>query len=255
MMSRGPANSPIRPAAPALPAPERLAVIARMLLRQADRAAFGTLLADQGRPYVSLVGIATDIDGTPILLLSRLAEHTRAILKSPQGSLLIDGTAGFSNPQQGPRVTVVGQLMPSHDERLRRRFLARHPSAALYAGFGDFSFYALVVERMHWVGGFGRAQWLTPRPACDAPAAQAFDAALPELQAALEREQADLLGRIARRRLKKRSRDWRLVGIDPDGCDLAGGKTVRRLSFDEPLVSPDGVIPALTDLVRNIDAS
>jgi putative heme iron utilization protein len=226
-----------------------------MLLRQADRAALGTFLADQARPYVSLVGVATDIDGAPILLLSQLAEHTQAILKNPLVSLLIDGTAEFHNPQQGPRVTLLGHVVPGGDERLGRRFLARHPAAALYAGFGDFSFYTLIVERMHWVGGFGRAQWLAPRPACDASVARAFDAALPEVRAAILRHHADALGLIARRRLKKRSSDWHLAGIDPDGCDLARGKTVHRLAFPDPLASPDEVMAALIGLTRDICAS
>lgn len=256
MISRDPANPPAGPAMPDLPAPEDLAIMVRRMLREADRAALATLLADQGHPYVSLVGIATDIDATPILLLSRLAEHTRAILKDPRVSLLIDGTAGFDNPQQGPRVSLQGRLDTDGDERLGRRFLARHPAAALYAGFGDFSFYRLAVERMHWVGGFGRARWLSPRPACDASVARAFDAALPELRAVIEGQHAEALGPLVRRRLKIRSRGWHLADVDPDGCDLTCGKTVHRLSFDAPVASPDDVVAALIGLARNIrDAS
>jgi putative heme iron utilization protein len=237
---------------PDLPSPERLAFIVRTLVRQADRAALGTLLDGATVPYVSLVGVASDIDGTPILLLSRLAEHTRAILKNPQVSLLIDGTAGFVNPQQGPRVSLLGRLVCDGDERLRRRFLARHPAAALYAGFADFSFFKLIVERSHWVGGFGRAQWVAPQPACDDALTRQFDQALPDLQAAFESHPADVLGRIARHRLKMRGRVLRLVGVDPDGCDLAAGEKIRRLSFEYPLDSPDKVLKILIDLAEKV---
>lgn len=252
MVSEGLSNPPI----PAPSDPDsalRLAIVARMLLRQADRAALGTILADRGNPYVSLVGVATDVDGTPILLLSRLAEHTRSILKENQVSLLIDGTVGFVNPQQGPRITLLGRVVQSQDERLGRRFLARHPAAALYAGFADFSFYRLLVERIHWVGGFGRAQWLTPLPACDEVAAQSFDAALSEISAEIARNHSDALARIVGRRLKRRGKNWYLASIDPDGCDLSSGRKVfHRLAFDRPLSSPDEVMETLFGVGSNI---
>jgi hypothetical protein len=233
--------------------PERLGLVARMLLRHADRAALGTILTGQARPYVSLVGLATDIDGTPVLLLSRLAEHTRAILKNPHVSLLVDGTAGFVNPQQGPRITLLGRVDADCDERLGRRFLARHPAAALYAGFADFSFYRFSVERIHWVGGFGRAQWLTPQPACDGETARRFDAALNDVRAAIEERHAEALARIARTRLGKRGKKWHLASIDPDGCDLLlGAKGAYRLSFDQPLASPDDVIATLLEFLGSI---
>ncbi len=226
-----------------------------MLLRQADRAALGTLLAGRQRPYVSLVGIATDIDGTPILLLSRLAEHTRAILQDPQASLLIDGTAAFDNPQQGPRVSLLGRLVADDEDRLPRRFLARHPAAALYAGFGDFAFYRLVVERMHWVGGFGRARWLVAKPACDETLARAFDTALPSLRDAIDRHHGAMLARIVRRRFKTDEEDWHLSAVDPDGCDVVAGDKALRLSFAGPLASPDRLIAALGGLARHIEGS
>ncbi|HXP95905.1 MAG TPA: pyridoxamine 5'-phosphate oxidase family protein [Telmatospirillum sp.] len=252
MVSEGISNPPIPP--PADPdSAARLALVVRMLLRQADRAALGTILADRGTPYVSLVGVATDVDGTPILLLSRLAEHTRSILKDSHVSLLIDGAAGFVNPQQGPRITLQGRVEAGQGDRLGRRFLARHPAAALYAGFADFSFYRLLVERIHWVGGFGRAQWLTPQPACGEAVAQKFDAAVSEISATIARDHADGLARIVGRRLKTRGKNWYLASIDPDGCDILSGRKVsHRLSFDRLVSSPDEVMEALFGAVRNI---
>ncbi|PKU23296.1 HugZ family protein [Telmatospirillum siberiense] len=236
-----------------------LAVAARMMLRQADRATLATVLTGEARPYASLVGMATDIDGTPILLLSRLAEHTRAILEDPRVSLLIDGTAGFANPQQGPRVSLVGRAVPAGSARFAGRFLARHPAAELYAGFGDFAFYRIDIERMHWVGGFGRARWLAPLPACDAGTADRFEAVLPALRSAVEGPVGEgpagadcLLGRLARLRLGRRGRRWRLAGVDPDGCDLGCGKKVHRLAFESPLPSAEDILATLMDLARNI---
>src|SRR4051794_35315755 len=117
----------------------------RDLVRGRDCAALATALpaataGEPAWPYVSLVLVAVDHDLSPILLLSDLAEHTRAIIADPRVSLLFDGTAGLVQPLTGARVSLLGQIAETHDDRLKRRFLRRHPDAALYAGFKDFRF-------------------------------------------------------------------------------------------------------------------
>ena len=89
-------------------------------------------------PYASLVLVAVDHDLAPILLLSDLAEHTKAIAADSRVSLLFDGTAGLDQPLTGPRVSLLGRAARTDDERLKRRFLAHHPDAEMYAGFNDF---------------------------------------------------------------------------------------------------------------------
>jgi len=135
----------------------------RDLVRGLDRAALATALPVQSGawPYASLVLVAVDHDLSPILLLSDLAEHTKAIAADGRVSLLFDGTQGLEQPLAGPRVTLVGRAERTADERLGRRFLARHPDAGMYAGFKDFNFYRIVVERAHLVAGFGKIRWLS----------------------------------------------------------------------------------------------
>src|SRR5712691_8757677 len=143
----------------------------RDLVRGLDRAALATALpVENGAwPYASLVLAAVDHDLSPILLLSDLAEHSKAIAGDDRVSLLFDGTAGLDQPLTGPRVTVVGRAVRTGDERLRRRFLARHPDAATYAAFKDFQFYRLAVERAHLVAGFGKIRWLSAAELMAAP--------------------------------------------------------------------------------------
>ena len=135
----------------------------RDLVRGLDRAALGTALPVEGGtwPYASLVLAAVDHDLSPILLLSDLAEHTKAIAADDRVSLLFDGTHGLDQPLTGPRVTLVGRAARTDDARLARRFLARHPDAEMYAGFKDFHFYRVAVERAHLVAGFGKIRWLS----------------------------------------------------------------------------------------------
>jgi putative heme iron utilization protein len=202
------------------------------------------VLAGQGRAYVSLVAVATDVDGAPLLLLSGLSDHTRNLGAEPQVSLLFDGTGGFANPQEGPRATVMGLAEPAGSgdlERVRRRYLGRHPGAALYAGFADFAFHRVAVERIHWVGGFGRAAWIERLQPIDPAISSAF--------AEAELGLLDRLGpgasRVARAWLGRRSIGWRFTAVDPDGFILAQGKRTFRLNFASPLTDPAQVEAAV----------
>lgn len=212
-----------------LPANNRAAL--RRVARAARKAALGTSL--EGRPYVSLVTVAFDHDLSPILLLSRLADHTRNLLADGRASLLLDGTEGLANPQTGPRVTLIGAMAEDNRPELRARFLARHPGAALYAGFGDFAIWRMEVERGHFVGGFGRAVWF------DAPLVPADEAAFTRqwedaALTAVNGGDPALVAALAVRAGGSPDAEWRLAGIDPDGCELEAGGEVLRLAFERP---------------------
>jgi hypothetical protein len=134
---------------------------AQALLQAASTASLGTIDRDGGGPFASLVLVATDDQGEPILLLSDLAEHSRNIAADDRVSLLIDGTAGHDDPLTGPRLTLQGRAARRDDGRFREVYLGRHASAAQYADFGDFAFYGIAVERAHLVAGFGRIDWVS----------------------------------------------------------------------------------------------
>ena len=128
------------------------------VMKGAERACLAT--SQGGWPFASLVLAAFDTDGTPLLLMSDLAEHAKNIEAEPRVSLLFDGTAGLADPLTGPRVTVLAVAKRSDEPERLRRFLARHPSAGLYAEFRDFHLYRLEVARAHLVAGFGRIHWI-----------------------------------------------------------------------------------------------
>src|SRR5580704_17274164 len=131
----------------------------RSLMRRQAHAALATTL--DGRPYVSLVAIAGDLDASPLLLLSDLAQHSRNIAADPRVSLLFDGDARLAaDPLAEPRLSLLGAAERVDDKRLLARFVARHPSAAQYAGFGDFHLYRVTIGRGHLVAGFGRISWV-----------------------------------------------------------------------------------------------
>src|SRR5438445_1798380 len=118
---------------------------ARSVIRATDRAALAT--SQGGWPFASLVMVALDHDISPLLLISDLSEHAKNIKAEPRVSLLFDGTPGLADPLTGPRITVLGEAAPIEDSRLKARFLARHPSAELYAGVADFHLHRVSISR------------------------------------------------------------------------------------------------------------
>jgi putative heme iron utilization protein len=225
---------------------ESYAETARGLIRAADRASLATLLVDGARPYASLVLIAADHDASPILLISDLADHTKNLKADPKASLLVDQTHGLANPLTGARVSLVGSIARSSEPRHRERFLARHPDAASYAAFGDFNIYAMQVERVHLVAGFGRIRWLEW-----AEVRQHLAPALVEREADIVKhmngDHAEAVQLYAERLLGRSGSGWRLTGIDPDGADLRLEGEVARLAFAKPVGDADG---ARAELVR-----
>src|SRR5438045_4235247 len=135
--------------------------IGRRLLRQQQRGTLATSM--RGAPYASLVLITADLDASPLLLLSDLAQHSRNIAFEPRVSLLFDGTTGYQNPLTGPRLTVIGQARAVEDPRRLARFTTHHPTSAVYSGFADFRLYRVAVERGHLVAGFGAIHWIDAR--------------------------------------------------------------------------------------------
>ena len=229
--------------------------IARRLIRSVPLAALATVIAERdGEPCASLVAVATDHDATPILLLSDLADHTRNLRRDPRASLLFDGTAGRQDPLAGDRVTVQGRIEPSDEPRHRRRYLARHPSAAGYAAFKDFHVYRMRVERAHLIGGFGRIHWLDRA------------AVLGAIEGALVEREADVVGhmnadhrdaiRLYAERLLGLSGDgWLMTGVDPEGIDLRAGPRTARLEFDRTIADAEGARAELVRLVKRARAA
>jgi putative heme iron utilization protein len=130
----------------------------REMIATGRRAYLGTIAARESDrfPFVSLVLPAPDPAGRPLLLLSDLSDHAKNLKRDPKASLLYDGTLAYAEPLTGPRVTLIGTIVPSDAAEDRRRYLAAQPSAETYAGFGDFHFYRFEIAEALLVAGFGK---------------------------------------------------------------------------------------------------
>ncbi len=215
--------------------------LARSLLRRCRQGALATLMAGSGDPYCSLVNVASHADGSPILLISRLAVHTRNILADARVSLMLDERAE-GDPLEGSRIMLVGradEAAASDLEILRRRYLNAHPSAEAFVDFKDFSFFRIRPSGTHLVAGFGRILDLKPeRFLTDISDAGALLEAEQDAIDHMNADHRDSIKLYATRLLGAEPADWRCTGCDPDGIDLQAGAETLRLDFPERVTGP-----------------
>jgi putative heme iron utilization protein len=227
---------------------------AKKLLREGRAGALATLIAGSGDPYCSLVNTATAADGAPVLLISRLAVHTKNILADPRVSLMLDERKS-GDPLEGARVMLMGHAQVSDASDIRRRYLIRQPEAEVFAGFGDFSFYKIVLTGVHLVAGFGRIVDLNPADILiDVAGAETLLAAEPEVIAHMNADHAAAVRLYATSLLGAPDGEWHCVGCDPEGLDLQNGRTGLRLSFPQRVNSPGvlrQVLKQLADQARS----
>jgi heme iron utilization protein len=227
---------------------------ARTLLRSLDRASLGTLMRpgtpDAGAPYASLVMVAVDHDVSPILLISQLADHTQNLDANPAVSLLFDGTHGLDEPLTGPRVTVQGTAHKTDDACLKARYVARHPGAAMYAGFKDFAFWRVAISRAHLVAGFGRIHWIAAAEITDAKAEQQLAEQEQGILTHMNAEHADAVQLYATKLLGATDDGWSLTGVDPEGADLRRGGQTLRLPFAKAVSNAEEARVELVRLVK-----
>lgn len=211
---------------------------AKELLRATRAGALATIDRNTGHPFSSLVNVATDIDGAPLILISRLATHTANLEADPRASVLL-ASSGKGDPLAHPRLTVLGTFAPIERgtpdaARAARRFLSRHPKSRLYAGFGDFSFWRLNAVSAHLNGGFARAADLKAGDilTCIEDAAEMIEieeSAIGHMNV----DHRDAVRLYATRLLGEADGAWEVTGIDPDGIDLALSDRVARLPFSD----------------------
>ena len=229
--------------------------VARTLLRTTRAGTLATLDRNTGHPFASLVNVATDVDGSPLILVSKLATHTANLEVDGRASLLL-AEHGKGDALTHPRLTVLGAFAPverdgADDARIRRRFLACHPKSELYAGFGDFAFWRMNVASAHLNGGFARAADLS---AAEVLTDLADAAALVEAEegavAHMNADHAQACQLYATKLLGAAEGGWRCVGLDPDGLELQYGQTALRLAFPERVTGPEALRAMLKRLAE-----
>jgi putative heme iron utilization protein len=222
---------------------------AKRLLRETGTGALGTLDAG-GAPYVSFVTVATLPDGSPVLLLSKLARHSANIASDRRVSLLL-AASEKGDPLSGARLSLSGKIERTEDVAAKRRFLARHPAAQSYAEFADFGFFRIEIEHAHLVAGFGRivdlsaAQLLTPLAG-----AEKLLAAEEGAVSHMNEDHRDAIELYATRLRGAPAGQWKLASLDPEGCDLVLDEIARRLEFPQRITNGEELRKMMVALVK-----
>jgi putative heme iron utilization protein len=252
MPGRTPENAP-------QPADFAPVAVAKSLLRATRAGTLATLDRNTGHPFASLVNVATDVDGSPLILASRLATHTANLEVDARASVLL-AEFGKGDALAHPRLTVLGSVAPVaresvDDARIRRRFLARHPKSELYAGFGDFAFWRMTVVSAHLNGGFARAADLAAADVLtDLAGAEALSGVEESAIAHMNADHAAACQLYATRLLGAAEGGWRCVGVDPEGIELQYGQTALRLAFPQRVTGPEELRAMLKQLAEEAGA-
>lgn len=218
----------------------------RQLIRQARTCSLSTLNSGDGTPYGSLANIATDVMGRPIILISLLAWHTKNLAADARASVLVTELPTQGDALVGPRVTVLGRFKQIEDVNLRRRYLARHSQATMYADFQDFSFWRLEPAGIHGVAGFGRIETLKPEEVFP-PAAEMEALEISAIEH-MNRDHAEAIHLYATKILGAQPGPWRILAIDPDGADLGLHDQSLRIDFHTPVFTADALREKFAEL-------
>jgi putative heme iron utilization protein len=236
----------------------------RTLASQATSATLSTLAREpQGFPYGSLVTVAVDALGRPLLLLSELAEHTGNLHAHEEASVLLtEPLGGHDQPLALGRVTLLGRctkVIAAERASVREVFLKQQPSAAYYVEFKDFAFYRLEPSALRYVGGFGRMSWVTAEDYRDAEP-DPLAAAAAGILKHMNDDHADAVLAYARALAGiADATGATMTAVDRYGFELAvstpKGPRATRLEFDAEVAAADDVRRVMVAMVKRARAA
>jgi putative heme iron utilization protein len=214
---------------------------ARQLLRSHRYGALCTLSKKfDGHPFGSITPYLVDHDGSLLILISTLAEHTRNIQTDSRVSLITHNQESTHIQTQG-RVTVLGSAtLETARDSVGKRYLRYFPEAQAYFAMHDFSFYRIVPQAIRFIGGFGNIQWVKAAEYIVAsyPLIAQEDNFISKINTEHQAEILRLTGQD--------NQEAELIGIDIDGFDIRIGERIMRIQSDVPILDAQLALLALT---------
>lgn len=223
---------------------------ARQLLLKEYRGALSTLSqSHSGFPFGSAVPYCLDASGLPLLLISRIAQHTRNLQADGRCSLLV-GERGAEDVQAAGRLTLLAHAERLADEAAIEAAAARYyryfPAARDYHRAHDFDFWVLRPDRWRFIGGFGAIHWLQGVELTN-PFAGEVETGMIEH---MNRDHADAIAHYVELTGLPSDEPAEMVGIDSEGFHLRIGRGVHWLPFSTTCNTPLAVRQALVELAR-----
>lgn len=221
---------------------------ARQMLRAHRYGALSTLSKKfDGHPFGSITPYLVDHDGSVLILISTLAEHTKNIQHDPRVSLLTHNQNDPHIQTQG-RVTVVGAAQLIADrERAGKRYLRYFPEAANLLALQDFSFYRIVPQALRLIGGLGNIHWVKADEYLLAPPLIEQE---DNVVAHMNADHQDTLRNCCRHFHQHAATDVEMLGIDCDGFDVRAGGQVLRFDFAAEVLDAQQARTALVKMAQ-----
>ena len=243
------------PGPPPLPEPS-YAERARTLVHLARAGTLSTLSRRHpGHPFGSVMPYAPDGHGAPLLLISSMAMHTQNLEADPRASLLVTQPGWTEDPLAGGRVTLMGRaarVETPGKPAAREAYLARHPKAAFWVDFEDFSFWRLEVSDVYFVGGFAAMDWVTSAGYAAARPDPLADAA-EDILAHVNRDHADAMVTLARAHADAGAEEATMLSVDRLGfrVRIRSGERLHaaRINFPREVVTAEACRAALIEML------
>ena len=222
---------------------------ARQMLRAHRYGALCTLSKKfDGHPFGSIAPYLVDHDGSLLILISTLAEHTKNIQHDPRVSLITHNQNDSHIQTQG-RITVMGtaEIIENKDSA-GSRYLRYFPETEGYFAMHDFSFYRITPLTLRYIGGFGKIHWiaadnylLPPYPLIEQESA---------VIAHMNADHADTMRRYCQHFHRVDALDVAMAGIDYDGFDVLADEKLLRFDFPEVVLDAQQARQALVEMAR-----
>lgn len=204
-----------------------------------------------GYPFGSVVPYLLDHAARPVILISRLAEHTTNLEADPRVSLLVSD--GRDDVQAAARLTLLGDAMQDAEGRTRARYLRYFPDAGRLIALGDFAFYRIEPRQLRFIRGFGEMGWISAESY--APPPNGLDADEDAIVTHMNGEHARNLRDYCRFYHRQDVGVAVMAGIDCDGFDVRGDGTLLRFDFDRPVADAREAREALVTMAQKARAA
>lgn len=222
---------------------------ARQLLRAHSYGALCTLSKKfAGHPFGSITTYLADHDGSVLILISTLAEHTKNIQHDPRVSLITHNQADPHIQTQG-RVTLMGEAhIVAEREQAGKRYLRYFPEARAYFQMHDFSFYRIRPLAIRYIGGFGNIHWVKAQDYVvpPSPLIEQEDGIIAHMNA----DHQESMRHYCKHFHESEAKDVEMLGMDCDGFDVRADGRVLRFDFSGPVQDAKQARQALVEMSR-----
>tara|TARA_R100001244_G_scaffold21048_3_gene22386 strand:- start:8124 stop:8855 length:732 start_codon:yes stop_codon:yes gene_type:complete len=223
---------------------------ARELLLKEYRGVLSThSKAMPGFPFGSVVPYCLDGQGWPLILISRIAQHTHNLKQDAKCSLFV-GERGAEDVQAVGRLTLLAEARQLHDPAAIAAAAARYyrffPDSQNYHQAHDFDFWVLAPVRWRYIGGFGAIHWLDQVALENTFAGDSEQGMI----AHMNQDHASAIAHYVALAGLPKHVPAELVGIDSEGFHLRIGQGLYWLAFPTSCNSPGAVRQALVQLAH-----